>query len=99
MSDPDPNREQAEYWNDHAGPKWVAMQEQLDAQLEPLGLAVAEQLGPRPGERVLDVGCGAGATSLALAARVAPGEVVGVDLSAPLLARARARAAGVANVR
>src|SRR5688572_18863343 len=46
----------------------------------------------RPGERVLDVGCGSGATSRTLAERVAPGgEVEGVDISAPLLAVARSR--------
>jgi SAM-dependent methyltransferase len=55
-----------------------------------------------PGERVLDVGCGCGATSRALAALVGPtGSVHGVDISAPLRARATAlaREAGLANVR
>jgi SAM-dependent methyltransferase len=52
------------------------------------------------GERVLDVGCGCGETSLALARRVgATGSVLGVDISTVMLERARARAAGVANVR
>jgi SAM-dependent methyltransferase len=98
MSD-DTNREQSRLWNEQAGPKWVAMQRQLDAELESLGAAVIDALDLRAGERVLDVGCGAGATALALAARVAPGEVVGVDISEPLLALARERAAGVADLR
>lgn len=93
-----PNREQALYWNEQAGPKWVAMQHDLDAQLEPLGRLVMDRLALTSGERVLDVGCGAGATSLALAARVAPAAVTGVDISQPLLARARERAASVENV-
>lgn len=95
----DANREQSRYWNEQAGPKWAAMQRQLDAQLEPLGAAAIDALDLRAGERVLDVGCGAGATALALAERVRPGEVVGVDISAPLLALARERAAGVADLR
>ncbi len=96
MSDPSPNREQAAYWNEQGGPKWVTMQRDLDGQLEPLGMLAMDRLALTRGERVLDVGCGAGATSLALAVRVAPGEVMGVDISRPLLARATERAAEVA---
>ena len=94
-----PNADQATYWNEQGGPRWVAMESALDAQLEPFGVAVATKLGLAAGERVLDVGCGGGATSLMLAERVRPGQVVGVDISAPLLARARQRAAGIANLR
>jgi ubiquinone/menaquinone biosynthesis C-methylase UbiE len=70
------------------------MQEQTDAQLGPLGQAVIDVLAPKAGERALDVGCGAGQTLLDLAERVgASGHVVGVDVSAPLVARARERVA------
>lgn len=93
------NPEQTRVWNEVAGPKWVAMQRQLDAQLESLGEAAMARLAWRAGDRVLDVGCGAGATTLALARRVAPGEVVGVDVSEPLVALARRRAAGADNLR
>jgi SAM-dependent methyltransferase len=75
------------------------MERALDAQLEPFGAAVASALAIAPGERVLDVGCGGGATSLMLAVRARPGQVVGVDISSPLVVRARARAAGVTNLR
>jgi ubiquinone/menaquinone biosynthesis C-methylase UbiE len=54
------------------------------------GQAAIEAAAPATGERVLDVGCGAGASSLALAARVgAGGQVLGVDISEPLIGRAR----------
>src|SRR2546423_10023308 len=55
--------------------------------------AGADPAAPATGERVLDVGCGAGASSLDLAARVgAGGHVLGVDISEPLISRARALA-------
>ncbi|MCG8588547.1 MAG: methyltransferase domain-containing protein [Proteobacteria bacterium] len=89
------NAQQLEYWNQVAGPKWVALQEQLDLQIEAAGQLALDAAQPQPGESVLDVGCGCGATALALAERVAPGgHVLGVDLSEPMLARARERAAG-----
>ena len=97
MSEP-ANAAQVAYWNDAAGQTWAEMQEALDRQLAPLGRAAMAALAPKRGERLLDVGCGAGQTTLELAAAVAPGgEVVGLDISRPLLevARARPPAAGV----
>jgi ubiquinone/menaquinone biosynthesis C-methylase UbiE len=54
----------------------------------------------RPGLRLLDVGCGPGTITCGLAQRVAPGEVVGLDISPETVASARAAAAakGIANV-
>jgi SAM-dependent methyltransferase len=92
------NAAQFDYWNDHAGRTWAALQAQLDRQIAPLGLRAMDALCVTPGERVLDVGCGCGDTSLALAARAGPdGAVVGLDLSAPMLDVARTRGAAVAN--
>ena len=83
---------QAEYWNEAGGSSWVAGQEELDAQLAPFGALALEAASFRPGEAVIDVGCGCGATTIAIAARVGEtGRVVGLDVSAPMLARARER--------
>jgi SAM-dependent methyltransferase len=86
------NTDQIEYWNGNVGDSWAAQQERLDRQLDPLGRAALAALAPRTGERVLDVGCGSGQTTLQLADAVGPtGRVVGVDISLPLLAAARRR--------
>jgi SAM-dependent methyltransferase len=80
-------------WNGQSGERWIVHQAQLDARLAVFGEAAIEAAAPAAGERVLDVGCGASSSSLALAARVgAGGQVLGVDISEPLIARARALA-------
>ena len=102
MSAPEANAEQIRYWNEAAGPKWVSFQKVIDAQIAPLGERAMDRAGIAPGERVIDVGCGCGDTTIALARRVGPtGLVLGVDISAPMLERAAetARAAVAANVR
>ena len=66
-----------------------------DPRLAHMGAPAILALSPHPGERVLDVGCGAGATTRELARLVAPtGEVTGIDISQPLLRVARARGGG-----
>jgi SAM-dependent methyltransferase len=85
---------QAALWNGPAGEAWVEAQQLLDGLFEPFAaqlVAEAAQLSPR---RVLDVGCGTGATTLAIARRLgASSDCVGVDISEPMLALARSRAA------
>ena len=94
MTDTVANVAQEEYWNGRAGETWVELQRLLDMELRPLGREAQAALAPRPGERVLDIGCGAGETSLDLAAAVAPGgAVLGVDISRTLLELAARRAA------
>ena len=89
---PAPNAAQIDYWNAVAGETWARFQDQLDRQIESLGDRAAKALEPRAGERLLDIGCGCGQTSVALARRVGPdGAVLGVDISKPMLDVARAR--------
>ncbi|UCE84624.1 MAG: methyltransferase domain-containing protein [Deltaproteobacteria bacterium] len=88
-----PNADQIQYWNDVAGPKWVALEERLEAQIGGLGRRALERAGLGPGDRVLDVGCGCGAFTCEIARRVGPGgTVLGVDVSSVMLRRARQRA-------
>ncbi|MAI78696.1 MAG: SAM-dependent methyltransferase [Deltaproteobacteria bacterium] len=86
------NQQQIDYWNQVAGPKWVTLSDRINDQVEPLGQAGIEKAAVEPGERVVDVGCGCGQTSRALAARVGEqGAVLGVDVSRVMLSEARRR--------
>ncbi len=90
---------QAKVWNGPVGEAWVEHANDFDKTLEPFGRAAMSRLEVA-GRRVLDVGCGTGATTIALAALAHPATVTGVDLSAPMLAEAKRRAEqlGVSNI-
>ena len=86
----DRNTDQAAYWNGLGGKHWTDQQKVQDAVLAPVSKILIERAGIKPGDRILDVGCGCGATSFDLAQRTgATGHVTGIDISAPMLARAR----------
>ena len=85
------NKAQIDYWNGPTGEGWAAHSSETDRSLTQAADAALRLAAARPGERVLDIGCGAGATSLSLAEQVGPGgHVTGLDVSRPLLALARA---------
>jgi len=93
------NSAQIEYWNAAAGLTWAEFQEQLDRQIESLGLEAMRVLAPIKGERIVDIGCGCGQTALELACRVgSEGSVLGVDISTPMLEVARTRHANSSAV-
>ena len=96
MSAFDPaNAQQAAYWNGDAGHRWTAQQEEQDRLLSPFTAALFEAAAAKLGEKVIDVGCGAGDTTLR-AAEIT-GHALGVDMSEPMLARARERAAAMGS--
>src|SRR6202046_5109960 len=86
----DQNADQIAYWNGAGGQRWADRQPVQDILIQPVADLVVDRARIRAGERVLDVGCGSGSTSFAFARAVGPsGHVMGIDSSAPMLARAR----------
>ncbi|CAL77942.1 Putative S-adenosyl-L-methionine (SAM)-dependent methyltransferase [Bradyrhizobium sp. ORS 278] len=86
----DRNADQIAYWNGPGGQRWSDRQEAQDVLLAPVSQILIDRIAARPGDRILDIGCGCGGLSIALGGQVAPnGAVLGVDISAPMLARAR----------
>src|SRR5260221_12594890 len=84
------NADQIAYWNGPGGQRWAARQQSQDILLAPVADLLIDRARPAAGERIIDVGCGSGATSIALAQKVGPtGRVMGIDISAPMLDRAR----------
>lgn len=94
------NSEQIKDWNGPLGQRWVEDQETLDALTAPFGTAAMAAAEVAAGERAIDVGCGCGATSIALAEAVGrAGAVLGVDVSRAMLDLARKRASGLQHLR
>ena len=107
MSDPTPaaegsaNAAMRRYWNEVAGPRWVQRAEIQETRNIEVAHLVLREARPAPGERVLDVGCGPGATALPIAAAVGPtGHVTGIDIAEPMLGLLRQRIAerGISNI-
>ena len=91
---PADNSEQIAEWNGALGERWAAMQREIDDIVVPFGNAALKAAAPQPGERVIDVGCGCGDTSIEIARIVGEaGAVLGIDVSQPMLAVARSRGA------
>jgi ubiquinone/menaquinone biosynthesis C-methylase UbiE len=84
------NADQIAYWNGPSGQHWVDRQQMQDVVLAPISEILLDRTDAGAGERVVDVGCGCGALAISLAQKVgATGHVLGIDISAPMLERAR----------
>jgi len=89
----DLNADQIAYWNGPGGQHWTDRQQAQDTLLAPVSDILIDRAKVRAGERIVDVGCGCGATSIVFAQKVGPtGHALGVDISVPMLARARQNA-------
>jgi SAM-dependent methyltransferase len=106
MSDTTPAADSANaamrrYWNEVAGPRWVQRAEVQEARNIEVADIVLSEAQATPGEHVLDVGCGPGATAIPLAAAVGPtGHVTGVDIAGPMLGLLKQRIGerGISNL-
>src|SRR5512143_3370795 len=85
--------DEAMQWSSRRGEAWVEAQALLDRLFLPFETRLADEVASVAAPRVLDVGCGTGSTTIAIARRLpAGGRSVGVDISEPMIAAARARA-------
>ena len=84
---------QTKLWNGPSGHAWVDAQDALDQMLKPFETLLVDAAAARSPRRVLDVGCGTGGTTVAVARRLGTnGHSVGIDISDPMIAAAKARA-------
>jgi SAM-dependent methyltransferase len=95
------NEAQIEHWNSEPGQHWVDQQDRYDRMLAPYADQLLAAAAIEREEHVLDIGCGTGTTTLGAAAAAAPGDVLGIDISEPMIAHARRRARhdGMENAR
>ncbi len=80
-------------WGSAAGNAWVQVQDLTDSIYEPVERRLTDEVARGGGNRVLDIGCGTGATTVAIARRLGPGaECTGIDVSEPMVEASRRRA-------
>lgn len=93
-----PEALKGEDWAGEMGARWLASLDRFEGMIAPIGAALLERAAYQPGERVLDLGCGGGATTLAIAQAVGPeGAALGLDIAPMLIEQAEARAAAAGS--
>lgn len=98
MGETAPEALKGEDWAGEMGARWLASLDRFEGMIAPIGTALLARAGYGPGERVVDLGCGGGATTLAIAEAVGPeGAVLGLDIAPMLIDQARARGAAAGS--
>ncbi|MFM7378519.1 MAG: class I SAM-dependent methyltransferase [Erythrobacter sp.] len=98
MGEAAPEALKGEDWAGEMGARWLASLDRFEGMIAPIGAALLARADYQPGERVLDLGCGGGATTLAIVGAVGPeGTALGLDIAPMLIARAEARAAAAGS--
>jgi SAM-dependent methyltransferase len=98
MTQAAPDALKGEDWAGEMGQRWLASLDRFEGMIAPIGAALLARAAYSKGERVLDLGCGGGATTLAIAEVVGPsGAALGLDVAPMLIERARQRAAGAGS--
>tara|TARA_Y100001935_G_C17242422_1_gene476429 strand:+ start:349 stop:1194 length:846 start_codon:yes stop_codon:yes gene_type:complete len=82
------NTKQKEFWSGAGGDVWVNKQREMDIMLNPLGQKAIDKLELGSQKTVLDIGCGCGATTFEIAKSNPEGQVIGIDISIPMLNQA-----------
>ena len=89
------NSKQKQFWSGAGGDVWVNKQSEMDIMLNPLGAKAIDKLDLNQETKILDIGCGCGATTLEIAKKINDGTITGVDISEPMLKRASQNAAAL----
>jgi SAM-dependent methyltransferase len=98
MTQAAPEALKGEDWAGEMGARWLASLDRFEGMIAPIGAALLARAAYQPGERVLDLGCGGGATTLAIAEAVGPqGAALGLDIAPMLVEAATRRAAGAGS--
>lgn len=98
MSEASPEALKGEDWAGEMGARWLVSLDRFEGMIAPIGAALLARAAYQPGERVLDLGCGGGATTLAIAEAVGPdGAALGLDVAPMLIERASQRAAATGS--
>lgn len=95
MADKLPQEMESESWAGEMGEKWNTYVDQFEGMIAPVGSAAITHAGFQPGEDVIDIGCGGGATTFDIASLIGDGHITGLDLSQTLVDTANNRLAGM----
>ena len=99
MADFGENPDQGKFWNEASGLSWVENDRLMSERLETISQLLLENLDLHPSSKILDIGCGGGTTTLALAKGAPPSvQITGLDISKPLLDLAAQKCAEHKNI-